>query len=112
MARCARPEGTWALGWLTFPLRVPVGAVLFAICQSRRRGASKNSLDRASLPEEVRQVADALLKLLETAPDVPTHVRIGVRVACLSRQWVRSPSETRLTVALVGDTWSRPTHVH
>ena len=56
---------------------------------------------RASLPEEVRQAADALLKLLETAPDVPTHIRTGVRAACAGV----SPtlSETRLTVALVGD---------
>src|ERR1019366_9825729 len=56
---------------------------------------------RASLPEEVRQVADALLKLLETTPDVPTHIRTAIRVACAGVS-PRS-SETRLTVALVGD---------
>jgi hypothetical protein len=55
---------------------------------------------RASLPEEVRQVADALLKLLGSTPDVPTHIRTGIRVACAGSP--RS-SETRLTVALVGD---------
>ena len=55
---------------------------------------------RASLPEEVRQVADALLKLLETTPDVPTHIRTGIRVACAGSPRL---SETRLTVALVGD---------
>src|ERR1019366_222649 len=56
---------------------------------------------RASLPEEVRQVADALLKLLETTPDVPTHIRTAIRGACAGVS-PRS-SETRLTVALVGD---------
>ncbi len=56
---------------------------------------------RASLPEEVRQVADALLKLLETTPGVPAHVLTGVRAACAGVS-PRS-SETRLTVALVGD---------
>src|SRR3984957_5407826 len=56
---------------------------------------------RASLPEEVRQVADALLKLLETAGDLPPHVRTGLRVACEGVS--RSLSEKRLTVALVGD---------
>jgi hypothetical protein len=58
---------------------------------------------RASLPEEVRQVADALLKLLETTPDVPTHVRTGIRVACAGSHGSSESSETRLTVALVGD---------
>ncbi len=56
---------------------------------------------RASLPEEVRQIADTLLRLLETAGDVPSHARTGVRVACEGVS--RTPSETRLTVALVGD---------
>src|ERR1700722_3164779 len=58
-------------------------------------------MGRASLPEEVRQVADALLKLLETAGDVPPHVRTGLRVAWEGVS--RRLSEKRLTVALVGD---------
>ena len=56
---------------------------------------------RASLPEEVRQTADALLKLLEGTGGVPTHVRAALRVACEGVD--RRLAETRLTIALVGD---------
>src|SRR5580692_1623673 len=56
---------------------------------------------RASLPEEVRQVADALLKFLETTPGVPTQIRTGVRAACAAVS--HELTETSLTVALVGD---------
>jgi hypothetical protein len=56
---------------------------------------------RASIPEEVRQTAGALLQLLESTGGVPARVRDAVRVACEGAS--RRLSEARLTVALVGD---------
>jgi hypothetical protein len=56
---------------------------------------------RASLPDEVRQIASALMDLLENAAALPTHVRTPVRVACEAVS--RRLNETRLTVALAGD---------
>ena len=56
---------------------------------------------RASLPDEVRQTADALLKLLEATAGAPTPVRAALRVACEGVG--HRLSETHLTIALVGD---------
>jgi hypothetical protein len=56
---------------------------------------------RASLPDEVRQTADALLKLLEATAGAATPVRAALRVACEGVG--RRLSETHLTIALVGD---------
>ena len=55
----------------------------------------------ASLPEEVRQTAAALLKLLEGLGGVPNHLRDEVRGAC--ERVTRRVGETQLTIALVGD---------
>ena len=57
---------------------------------------------RASLPEEARQTAAALLKLLEKPGGAfPTHLRAEARTVCEGAS--RRLTETRLTIALVGD---------
>jgi hypothetical protein len=58
---------------------------------------------RASVPEEARQTAAALLKLLEATgcEGVPTHVKAEARAVC--ERVGRRLNETGLTLALVGD---------
>ena len=58
---------------------------------------------RTSLPEEARQTAAALLKLLEATGGggVPTHVKAEAQAVC--ERVGRRLNETGLTIALVGD---------
>jgi len=54
-----------------------------------------------SVPDEVRQIASAILELMESTPGLPAHVRTPVRTACEAVS--RRLAETRLTIALAGD---------